>query len=85
MSTDHSEVETAYALELASNEGLRAMCELAPQDVVRMAWIMGHYKGRGAGLKQAEDLYAEAMIRRDQLQRHTGTAEHDKDARGNPL
>lgn len=77
--------EAAYAVALASDDGLRAMCTVAPPEVIRMAWIMGHYKGRIAGVIAAETIYAEAMIRRDVTERHEGRPEHDKDTRGNPL
>lgn len=84
-STMHAEAETAYALALASDEGLRAMTTVAPPEIVRIAWIMGHYKGRRDGMIQAEVVYAQRMLQRDKEERYTGRAEHDRDTRGNQL
>lgn len=63
MSNDplHAEAETAWAMAYASDEGLRAMCSIAPQEVVRLAWIMGHYKGKIAGAIAAQVVYAESL------------------------
>jgi hypothetical protein len=80
-----AEAETAWAMALASDEAIRAMCTVAPQEVVRMAWIMGHFKGRLDGVIAAENIYAEAMISKDKAERFEGRPEHDRDTRGNPL
>lgn len=80
-----NEAEAAWTVALASDEGLRAMCTVAPKEVVRLAWIMGHYKGRLAGVLAAQVIYAEAMIQRDRLKRYEGGPEHDMDTRGGRL
>jgi hypothetical protein len=86
MSSDvYADTEAEWAMALASDEGVRALCEVSPPGVVRTAWMLGHNKGRRTGLVEAQVRYADAMIQRDKMVRHTGTAEHDKDARGNPL
>lgn len=80
-----AEAEAAWAMAFASDDAIRAMCTVAPQEVVRVAWIMGHFKGRIAGVVAAENIYAEAMISKDKVARFEGLPEHDRDTRGNPL
>lgn len=81
----YAEAETAWAIALASDEAVRALCTVAEASAVRMAWMLGHCQGRIAGLTTAENMYAARMTQRDKQERHTGTAEHDTDTRGNPL
>lgn len=81
----HAEAETAWALAVASEEAVRALCSVADPALIRMAWLLGHYKGRLAGMTSAENIYAESMIRRDKLERGAGRTEHDLDSSGRPL
>ena len=81
----HAEAETAWALAVASEEAVRALCSVADPDLIRMAWLLGHYKGRLTGMISAENAYAEQMLRRDAELRQSGRPEHDLDSGGNPL
>jgi hypothetical protein len=76
---------------LESAERMLAMdrSEMTVTDIVLMVYNLGRISGRAQQLERCDaivrDVYADAMIQRDKMTRHTGTAEHDKDARGNPL
>ena len=52
-----ADAEAAYAIEHAQNDGLRAMCTVAPPEIVRMAWVMAYMQGRVAGLRAAEEIW----------------------------
>ena len=83
--TIYAEAEAAWALTLASDESVRALCSVTDPRLIRAAWMSGHCKGRLHGMIDAQMKYAEAMIQRDKLERHTGRQEHDLDSGGNPL
>lgn len=81
----HAEAETAWALALVSDEAVQALCLVAPKEIIRMAWMLGHYKGRIDGTINAEVKYAEAMIQRDRIERHSGRPDQDTTTRGDSL
>ena len=81
----YAEAETAWVLARASDPAVRALCTVAEAGVVRMAWLLGHCQGRVAGLVQAENVYANAFVKRDQLARSDGDARNDTSTRGEPL
>jgi hypothetical protein len=53
MSETEVQAEAAFTMELMQSDALRALMQVAPREVVKMAWSLGYVKGVGDGLGKA--------------------------------
>ena len=80
-----SVISRADQTTLDSMEALLVGEKMSVRDALRAAYVLGELTGKIAMARKGENLYADAMIQRDKIERHTGRPEHDADTFGRPL
>ena len=77
-------ISRADQTTLDSLEALLVGEKTSVRDALRSAFVLGELTGRIA-MARKSDLYAEAMLQRDKIERYQGRPDQDLDTFGRPL